>query len=92
MIDKKIIRYGKDGSTFIEGKGWFSRQWHFFGNYKDSEHRARFYSCTHTKCKSCNNMKIKTHLYCSKCKIKNKKTWAIFSSKNFIQRINQILK
>ena len=62
--DPKAARYVKN----IEG--WVDINGRFFGNNPDSEHMARWSSCTHIKCE-CGNLVTKGWTKCQECRLKS---------------------
>ena len=68
---KKQINYNDPSAArFVENiKGWVDINNRFFGDNKDSEHMARYSSCTHRKCE-CGEIMSKGYTICEKCRAK----------------------
>ena len=69
MEREKQINYDDENAAkFIENiKGWVDINNRFFGNNPDSEHNARFSSCTHKKC-TCGKLMTKGWTKCEECR------------------------
>lgn len=60
----------KEAARFVENiKGWVDINGRFFGDSKDSEHMARYSSCTHKTCE-CGNVFEKGWTICPECRLK----------------------
>lgn len=67
---KQINYNDKDSARFVENiKGWVDINGRFFGDSKDSEHMARYSSCTHKTCE-CGNVFDKGWTICPECRLK----------------------
>lgn len=66
-MEKKEIRYDSPEAAIYKTdiKGWVSADGFYYG--KD-EHMARWRSCTHVKCESCDNYVSKTWTKCEACR------------------------
>ena len=68
--DKQIIYDNPNAARFVENiKGWVDVNNRFFGNNPDSEHMARWSSCTHKKCE-CGKLMSKGWTKCPDCRAK----------------------
>jgi hypothetical protein len=69
MESKKVILYEDESAAkFVENiSGWVDVNRRFFGNNKDSEHMARYSSCTHMRCE-CGEIMTKGWTKCDKCR------------------------
>ena len=66
--EKQIIYDDENAAKFVENiKGWVDINNRFFGNNPDSEHNARFSSCTHKKC-TCGKLMTKGWTKCEECR------------------------
>jgi len=68
----KIIEYSDDIVEYkTDIKGWVGKKNRlYYGDYKDSEHIARYNSCTHKRCK-CGNLMRKSYMMCNECRKKD---------------------
>lgn len=58
-------------ARFVENiKGWVDINNRFWGNNPDSEHMARYSSCTHIRCE-CGNLMTKGYTKCEECREKS---------------------
>lgn len=71
MKAEKQINYNdKEAARYVENiKGWVDINNRFFGDSKESEHLARYSSCTHKTCK-CGNIFDKGWTICPECRLK----------------------
>jgi hypothetical protein len=71
MKNQKIIIFDDENTArFVENiKGWVDVNNRFYGNNPDSEHMARWSSCTHLKCE-CGKLMSKGWTKCDECRIK----------------------
>lgn len=68
--NKQIIYDDPIAARFVENiKGWVDINNRFYGNNPDSEHMARWSSCTHKKCQ-CGNVTTKGWKLCEECRTK----------------------
>lgn len=68
---EQIIYDDKKAASFVENiKGWVDINGRFFGNNPDSEHNARWSSCTHKKCE-CGKLMKKGWAKCEDCRSKS---------------------
>ena len=66
--EKQIIYDDENAAKFVENiKGWVDINNRFFGNNPDSEHNARFSSCTHIKC-VCGKLMTRGWTKCEECR------------------------
>lgn len=72
MNNSTYINYDDpNAARFVENiKGWVDINNRFWGNGPDSEHMARYSSCTHMKCE-CGKLKPKGYLKCDECRDKS---------------------
>lgn len=69
--ENKILYDDTNAAKLVENiKGWVDINGFFFGNMPDSEHRARYSSCTHLKC-ACGELMQKGWVKCEKCRKKD---------------------
>lgn len=69
--EKQILYDSESAARFVDNiKGWVDNRNRFYGNNPESEHMARWSSCTHTKCE-CGEIVSKGHLKCGKCREKS---------------------
>lgn len=70
--EKEIMMYDSpEAATFVTNiSGWIDNDRRFFGNNKDSEHNARYSSCTHIRCE-CGEIMTKHWTKCEKCRTKS---------------------
>jgi len=67
METKQVMYDSPEAARFVEGiKGWVDINNRFFGDNKDSEHMARFSSCTHRLC-DCGNIMERGYSKCRFC-------------------------
>lgn len=66
---EKMINYDDAiAARYVEGiKGWVDINNMFYGDNPESEHMARYSSCTHTKCKTCGKDVVKGWIRCDEC-------------------------
>lgn len=70
VIQKQINYEDADAARFVENiKGWVDINNRFWGNSPDSEHMARYSSCTHLKCE-CGKPMTKGWTKCEECRNK----------------------
>lgn len=68
--EKQIIYDDENAARFVENiKGWVDINNRFCGNNPDSEHMARWSSCTHKKCE-CGKLMTKGWTKCDECRTK----------------------
>jgi hypothetical protein len=68
---KQIIYDDENAARFVENiKGWVDINNRFFGNHAESQHMARYSSCTHRKC-ACGELMTKGYTKCRNCIEKN---------------------
>lgn len=68
--EKQIIYDDENAARFVENiKGWIDINNRFYGNNPDSEHMARWSSCTHQKCE-CGKLMTKGWTKCDECRTK----------------------
>lgn len=66
--EKQIIYDDENAARFVENiKGWVDINNRFYGNNPDSEHMARYSSCTHMRCE-CGEPMTKGWTKCEKCR------------------------
>jgi len=66
--EKQIIYDDENAAKFVENiKGWVDINNRFYGNNPDSEHMARWSSCTHKKCE-CGKLMAKGWTKCEDCR------------------------
>lgn len=67
--EKETMMYDSlEAATFVTNiSGWIDKDGRFFGNNKDSEHMARYSSCTHMRCE-CGELMTKGWTKCEKCR------------------------
>ena len=71
--EKQILYDDENAARFVENiKGWVDINGRYFGNSKDSEHSARYSSCTHVKC-GCGTAVRKGRRRCDECRDKKLK-------------------
>jgi len=71
ITQKQIIYDDENAARFVENvKGWVDINNRFFGNNPESEHMARWSSCTHLKCE-CGNLMTKGWTKCDECRTKS---------------------
>lgn len=70
MKNETVILFEDESAAkFVENiSGWVDINRRFFGNNKDSEHMARYSSCTHQRCE-CGEIMKKGWTKCEKCRI-----------------------
>ena len=73
MVSKEQINYDDPkAARYVKNiEGWIDINGRFFGNNPDSEHMARWSSCTHIKCE-CGNLVHKGWTKCDDCRFKAK--------------------
>lgn len=65
---KQIMYDSQEAATYVENiKGWIDKDRRFFGDNKESEHMARYSSCTHRIC-DCGNVMEKGYSKCPSCR------------------------
>jgi hypothetical protein len=71
MKTEKQINYDDENAArFVENiKGWVDINNRFYGNNPNSEHKARWSSCTHQKCE-CGKLMTKGLTKCDECRTK----------------------
>lgn len=69
--ERQIIYDDNDAARFVENiKGWIDINNRFYGNNPESEHMARWASCTHKKCE-CGKLMTKGWTKCDECRAKS---------------------
>ena len=68
----KIIPYDSDEAAkfVINISGWVASNGAFYG---DNEQAARYRGCTHRTCVNCDELVIKSYIYCTNCAIEHAK-------------------
>lgn len=71
-MKKETTHYDdKDSARYVENiKGWVDKDNKFFGDNIDSEHMARWSSCTHIDCE-CGRLREKSYTVCETCRTFN---------------------
>jgi len=70
--EKKIMYDDKNAARYVTSiKGWVDINNRYYGDNQESEHMARWSSCTHKKC-ACGNIMSKGYSKCEECR--NKET------------------